>query len=118
MEDGLPTMGICLGTQIIALAEGGESYKLKYGHRSQNQPVIDLDEDECYITTQNHGYTVDADSLDRTSLRVRYVNANDRTVEGVEHEDGTALAVQWHPEAAPGPYDTQFLFDDFLKLLK
>jgi carbamoyl-phosphate synthase small subunit len=118
MEEGVPSMGICLGTQIMALAQGGDTYKLKYGHRSQNQPALDLEEERCYITTQNHGYAVDPDSLEGTGLKVRYINANDETVEGVEHEEGSAFAIQWHPEASPGPYDTEFLFERFLGLLR
>ncbi len=117
MEEGVPSMGVCLGTQIMALAQRGDTYKLKYGHRSQNQPALDLEEGRCYITTQNHGYAVNPDSLEGTGLKVRYINANDETVEGVEHEGGSAFAFQWHPEASPGPYDTEFLFDKFLGLL-
>jgi len=110
-------MGICFGNQILSLALGGDTYKLKYGHRSQNQPAYDLETGRCYITTQNHGYAVGADSLEGTGLNVSFINANDKTVEGVRHEDGRAFAVQWHPEASPGPYDTEFIFDSFLKSL-
>ena len=111
-----PMMGICLGTQILALALGGDTYKLKYGHRSQNQPTIDLETGRCYITTQNHGYTAERDSLKDTGLEVWFMNANDKTVEGVKHKSKPAVALQWHPEASPGPYDTEFLFDRFQKL--
>ena len=115
VEEKVPTMGICLGNQILALALGGDTYKLKYGHRSQNQPSYDLNTGRCYITTQNHGYTVTAESLEDTGLKVWFINANDKTVEGVKYKNGVTFAVQWHPEASPGPYDTEFLFDKFLK---
>ncbi len=117
-EDSVPMMGICLGTQILALALGGDTYKLKYGHRSQNQPVLDLKSSRCYITTQNHGYAVNAESLKNTELEVCFLNANDKTVEGVRHTKKPVFAFQWHPEAAPGPYDTEFLFEEFLKVLE
>jgi len=116
VDDGVPVMGICLGTQILTLSMGGGTYKLKYGHRSQNQPALDLETGRCYITTQNHGYAVDPASLKDTGLRVWYINANDRTVEAVRHTRSPAFGFQWHPEAEPGPFDTEFLFDYFLKL--
>jgi carbamoyl-phosphate synthase small subunit len=116
IEEEVPAMGICLGNQILALALGGDTYKLKYGHRSQNQPALDLETNRCYITTQNHGYAVDLDSLNGTDLEAWFMNANDKTVEAVKHKSKPAFALQWHPEAAPGPYDTEFLFDEFLKL--
>ena len=116
VDEDTPMMGICLGTQILALALGGDTYKLKYGHRSQNQPAIDLETGRCYITTQNHGYTAERDSLKDTGLEVWFMNANDKTVEGVKHKSKPAFALQWHPEASPGPYDTEFLFDRFQKL--
>jgi carbamoyl-phosphate synthase small subunit len=116
VDEDMPMMGICLGTQILALALGGDTYKLKYGHRSQNQPVLDLETGRCYITTQNHGYTVERNSLEGTGLKAWFMNANDKTAEGVKHKTKPAFALQWHPEASPGPYDTQFLFDRFQKL--
>jgi carbamoyl-phosphate synthase small subunit len=115
VEEATPIMGICLGTQILALALGGDTYKLKYGHRSQNQPALDLKTKRCYITTQNHGYTAERDSLKDTGLEVWFMNANDKTVEGIKHKNKPAFALQWHPEASPGPYDTEFLFDRFRK---
>ena len=118
VEEGVPVMGICLGTQILTLALGGNTYKLRYGHRSQNQPVIDLETSRCYITTQNHGYAVNLDSLNGTGLKEWFMNANDKTVEGVRHTSRSVFAFQWHPEASPGPYDTEFLFDEFLKLAR
>ena len=116
MDNNMSMMGVCLGTQILALAVGGDTYKLKYGHRSQNQPAIDLENGRCYITTQNHGYTVELESLKDTGLEAWFMNANDKTVEGVKHKTKPAFALQWHPEASPGPYDTEFLFDRFKKL--
>jgi carbamoyl-phosphate synthase small subunit len=116
VEEDVPVMGICLGIQILALALGGDTYKLKYGHRSQNQPALDLRTGRCYITTQNHGYSVNPDSLKETNLEAWFMNANDKTIEGVKHKNKPVFAVQWHPEASPGPYDTEFLFDEFLKL--
>ena len=118
VEEETPIMGICLGNQILALALGGDTYKLKYGHRSQNQPVLDLATNRCYITTQNHGYAVSQDSLDKNTLDTRFLNANDQTVEGIRHKHKPAFAVQWHPEGAPGPYDTEFLFNEFIKLMR
>ena len=118
MDKNMPMMGVCLGTQILALAVGGDTYKLKYGHRSQNQPALDLETGRCYITTQNHGYTVERNSLKGTGLEVWFMNANDKTVEGVKHKTKPAFALQWHPEASPGPYDTEFLFDRFKKLVE
>jgi carbamoyl-phosphate synthase small subunit len=116
VDEGVPLMGICLGAQILALGMGGDTYKLKYGHRSQNQPVLDLQSQRCYITTQNHGYAVNPESLKETDLYASYINANDKTVEGVKHKRRPAFGFQWHPEAEPGPLDTEFFFDDFLKL--
>ena len=114
-EEKMPMMGICLGNQILALAMGGDTYKLKYGHRSQNQPAYDLKTGRCYITIQNHGYAVKAESLEKTDLECWFINANDKTVEGVKFKNAPSFAVQWHPEASPGPYDTEFLFDEFLR---
>lgn len=115
VEEGIPLMGICLGNQILALAAGGDTYKMKYGHRSQNQPVFNLETGGCYITTQNHGYAVNLDSV-KGDVEAWFINANDKTIEGIRHRKKPVFAVQWHPEAAPGPYDTEFFFDKFLKL--
>ncbi len=114
LGEGLPIMGICLGNQILALALGADTYKMKYGHRSQNQPALDLETNNCYITTQNHGYAVDGDSLNETDLKVWFLNANDKTIEGLKHKEKPIFAVQFHPEASPGPFDTGFLFDYFI----
>jgi len=111
----VPLMGICLGAQILALSVGGDTYKLKFGHRSQNQPAFDVNTNRCYITTQNHGYAIDTECFCRIPLEPWFINANDRTIEGVKHKTKPVFAVQWHPEASPGPYDTEWLFDMFLK---
>ena len=118
IEEEFPVMGICLGNQIVALALGADTYKMKYGHRSQNQPAFDLETNRCYITTQNHGYAVEVNSLNETELKVWFVNANDSTVEGLKHREKPIFAVQFHPEASPGPYDTEFIFDSFVALMK
>lgn len=113
-----PLFGICLGHQLLALALGGRTYKLKFGHRGSNQPVKDLETGRVFITSQNHGYAVDAGSLDGTGLQVTRVNANDGTVEGLAHRELPVFSVQYHPEASPGPHDSKFLFGEFLKLVQ
>jgi len=118
LVEKVPVMGICLGNQILSLAMGGDTYKMKYGHRSQNQPALDLKTNRCYITTQNHGYAIDEKCLETSPLECWFLNANDKTVEGVKHRSKPVFAVQWHPEASPGPYDTEFLFDTFAKLME
>ena len=112
----VPLFGICLGHQLTALAAGGKTYKLKYGHRGVNQPVRDLGGPRTYITSQNHGYAVDAGSVKRG--RVSFANANDGTCEGLDYPDLRAFTVQFHPEARGGPRDTAFLFDRFVELMK
>jgi carbamoyl-phosphate synthase small subunit len=109
---GLPILGVCLGSQILGLAIGGDTYKLRYGHRSQNQPVRDLLSGRCFITSQNHGYAVLAESLPSDYVPW-FVNLNDGTNEGLRHRSLPIRAVQFHPEGAPGPEDTRWLFDDF-----
>jgi len=118
LSEKTPIMGICLGAQILALAMGGDTYKLKFGHRAQNQPALDLTNNRCYITTQNHGYAISMESLKNTSLEPWFKNPNDKTTEGVCHKNRPIFGVQWHPEASPGPYDTEILFDKFAKSLE
>jgi len=114
----VPMLGICLGNQILALALGGDTYKLKYGHRGQNKPCINLETNRCYVTSQNHGYAVNAESLKGTGLRVWWLNADDKTVEGIKHEEKPCMAVQFHPEATPGPLDCTFIFDQFAQMVR
>ena len=114
----LPTMGICLGNQILMLALGGDTYKLKFGHRSQNQPALDLKTNRCYITTQNHGFAIAGDCFEKTEFECWFLNPNDNTVEGIKHMTKPVFAVQWHPEASPGPYDTRFLFEEFVRIME
>jgi carbamoyl-phosphate synthase small subunit len=108
-----PIFGICLGNQIMALAAGGDTYKLPYGHRGQNQPCIEVGTGRCYITSQNHGYAVRGESLPQ-GWEPWFTNANDGTVEGIRSTRGPFSAVQFHPEGCPGPRDTEFLIDRFL----
>jgi carbamoyl-phosphate synthase small subunit len=118
LETNLPIMGICLGNQILALATGAETYKLKFGHRGQNHPCIDLFDEKCYITSQNHGYAIDAESLRETEFDIWFKNVNDKTIEGIRHRKKPIFGTQFHPEASPGPYEMSFLFDYFLKEVK
>jgi len=113
----VPILGICMGHQILSLAAGGKTYKLKYGHRSQNQPVKTVDSNKCYITSQNHSFAVETKSLPR-GWKPWFENLNDYSNEGVRHEKLPFLSVQFHPEATPGPVDTEFIFDEFLNKIK
>lgn len=118
IPDQIPTFGICLGHQLLALANGARTEKLKYGHRGANQPVKDLTSGRTYITSQNHGYTVVNNSLPKEIGKVSYVNGNDGTCEGIVYTNAPAFTVQFHPEAKGGPLDTGFLFENFIKLME
>ena len=111
IDGDVPTLGICLGAQIIGLAGGARTYKLKYGHRGQNKSCLCADDGQVYVTSQNHGYCIDPDSLGGTEFDLWFSNADDRTVEGIRHRSRRCLAVQFHPEASPGPYDCRFIFE-------
>ncbi len=111
-----PIFGICMGAQILGLAAGAKTYKLKFGHRSQNQPCIDVDTEHCYITSQNHGFAIREKSL-QPGWKVWLKNANDNTIEGIKHKTLPYMACQFHPEATPGPTDTDHFFDIFAKML-
>ncbi len=114
----LPIFGICLGQQMLGLAIGGKTYKLKFGHRGGNQPVKDLRTGKVSITSQNHGFCVDFDSIKAKGVEVTHINLNDQTVEGIESEKLKFFSVQFHPEAAPGPNDATYLFDKFVENMK
>ncbi len=114
----LPISGICFGNQLLGLAAGGKTYKLKFGHRGSNQPVKDLETGRVYITSQNHGFAVDEHSLEGTGFTVSHINPNDNSVEGLKHQELPIFTVQHHPEAHPGPWDSDYLFDQFLKTVR
>ncbi|WXG43422.1 MAG: glutamine-hydrolyzing carbamoyl-phosphate synthase small subunit [Promethearchaeati archaeon SRVP18_Atabeyarchaeia-1] len=118
LSENLPMFSICLGNQIFALALGGSTYKLKFGHRSVNSPIIDLSSGRCYISSANHGFAVDPTSLEKTGLTISFLNANDKTVEGVKHQSKRAMSIQHHPEHTPGPSELEFLFDIFAEWIR
>jgi carbamoyl-phosphate synthase small subunit len=112
-----PIFGICLGHQLLGLALGATRYKMKFGHRGANQPVMRLDTGQVEITSQNHSFCLDSDSLDKAGVDVTHINLNDETVEGISHRDCPAFSVQYHPEASPGPHDAAYLFDRFVTVM-
>jgi carbamoyl-phosphate synthase small subunit len=113
-----PVFGICLGHQILGLALGGKTYKLKFGHRGANHPVLNKVTQKVEITSHNHGFAVDPDSLNQNEVELTHINLNDQTLEGFRHRSEPVFCVQYHPEAAPGPHDSHYLFDDFMKMIK
>ena len=117
-ETDIPIFAICLGHQLMALARGGKTYKLKYGHRGGNHPVKDLSTGRVYISSQNHGYAVDASTLDPSVAQEAFVNVNDGTNEGLSYVGKRIFTVQFHPEACPGPQDSGYLFDRFMDMMK
>jgi carbamoyl-phosphate synthase small subunit len=114
----VPIFGICLGHQILGLAFGGKTYKLKFGHHGANHPVLNRATGKVEITSQNHGFCVDPDSLKDSAVEVTHLNLNDQTVEGLKHRSEPVFCVQYHPEAAPGPHDSHYLFHDFAAIMK
>ncbi|ASJ16288.1 carbamoyl-phosphate synthase small subunit [Thermococcus chitonophagus] len=116
LDAGIPTMGVCLGEQVLALADGAEIYKLKYGHRGINKPVKDLESGKAFVTTQNHGYAIEPETLNE--FYVWMINLDDNTVEAIKHKELPVIATQYHPEASPGPWDSTWVFDEFAKLVR
>jgi carbamoyl-phosphate synthase small subunit len=117
LQGDKPIFGICLGNQLMGIAAGGGTHKLKYGHRAHNHPVQKVGTDTCYITSQNHGFVLDTDSLG-SDWEPLFVNLNDGTNEGIRHKNKPFFSTQFHPEASSGPTDTEFLFDDFIGLIE
>ena len=118
LKGSIPIFGICLGNQIISLAYGASTYKLKFGHRGGNHPVKNLLTDKLEITSQNHSYAVKPESLQGTGLRLTHINLLDNTVEGAEYSKDKIFSVQYHPESAPGPQDSSYLFDKFIAMME
>ena len=118
IENNIPTLGICLGAQIIGIAGNTETYKLKYGHRGQNKPCINLENNKVYVTSQNHGYGITPESIEKSDFKLWFTNADDKTVEGIKHKKQNCIAVQFHPEAAPGPFDCKFVFEELKNLME
>jgi len=118
IANNIPTLGICLGAQIIGIAGNTETYKLKYGHRGQNKPCVNLENNQVYVTSQNHGYGITPESLEKSEFNLWFTNADDKTIEGIKHKKQNCVAVQFHPEATPGPYDCKFVFEELKHLME
>ena len=114
IDASIPTMGICFGHQLIGQALGGKTYKLKFGHHGANHPVKDLATGKVEITSQNHNFCVDYDSLDKSKIEITHINLNDDTIEGLQHKEKPVFSLQYHPESSPGPNDSRYLFKRFL----
>ena len=117
LESGIPMFGICLGHQLIAHALGGKTYKLKFGHRGGNHPVMNHLKNKIEITSQNHGFAVDEKSLDKNKIKITHTNLYDGTNEGLRHKEFPVMSVQYHPEASPGPNDSKYLFEEFMGMI-
>ncbi len=118
IQGKLPIFGICLGHQLFALANGADTYKMKFGHRGLNHPVREIATGKIDFTSQNHGFAVSAESIDQEALMITHVEVNDETIEGIRHRKFPAFSVQFHPDAAPGPHDAVHLFDEFIELME